>query len=150
MYIMLLVTFLYCEAASECKRNLLACVLKQCTSVSLYIPVALCAPIFLRFVFFFNYPQLHILKLFPTILLLFLLYAVSALLDVFPLGKVYLKEAKTCTESCSLACRTLRTQHVLYPDKTPGHPHEFSKYSRRLSRCLPGGTVEDMVISLCK
>lgn len=45
---------------------------------------------------------------------------------------------------------TFRTQHVLYPDKTQGHPHEFSKYSRHLSRCLPRPTVGDIVISLCK
>lgn len=69
---------------------------------------------------------------------------------VCPLGTGDLTEAEDCVKGCSLACHTLRTRHVLYPDKTPGHPHEFSKHSRRLSRCLPGRTAGDAVIGLCK
>lgn len=144
LYIMLLVTFLYYDVVSECKRKLAACMLKQCTSVSL------CPPFTHSFSYFFK--KNHFISrstcsetIFHHFMIIFTIYAAFALLDV-SLGNVYLTEM--C--SCSLASHTLRTQHALHPDRTPGHPHEFSKHSRRLSRCLPGRTVGAIVISLWK
>lgn len=108
------------NAISECKRKIAAALRAPILSHSIFLII--------------SSPQVHELKLFPTAFIVIFTIYCFCFIRCFSFGESLFDRGGDLHKDLLLCPSHIGERSTcLYPDKTPGHPHEFSKYSRHLS-----------------